>query len=472
MKLTENINFPLSDAVLKKYSNNRDEFEPKGLTHSSDARREGIELFKKLGLPTTKLEKWRSTNLNEFYEKELKIGYEKPAFDKEINEIFHCSVHGFNTNVFSLLNGWFYSPEDKQLQVLEDGIIIGSMSKAQKEYPDIFQKYYNRQKISQGHGLNALNSAIYTDGLFVYVPDNVRSEKAIQLIKMVNSDTGSMINTRNLIIIGNNCKISFLHCDDSINQNTGFLVTNSEIFLGENSELDLYKLQNLNNQTALLNSTSVYQQKSSDLNIKVLSFNGGIIRNEFLIDLQGEFANGDIAGMYLMDENQHIDNQVKVLHSAPNCTSSELFKGVLDNKASAVFNGYIYVARDAQKTQAFQRNANILMTSEAKIDTMPFLEIYADDVKCSHGATVGQLDEEALFYMMQRGISEANARLLLMYAFVNEVTDKIAIEPLRSSIDDMVKKRLRGDLSICDRCVLHCSKPDKPMEFEIDMSKI
>jgi Fe-S cluster assembly protein SufD len=149
-----------------------------------------------------------------------------------------------------------------------------------------------------------------------------------------------------------------------------------------------------------------------------------------------------------------------------------MFKGVLDESASAVFNGYIYVARDAQKTLAFQKNANILMTSEATIDTMPFLEIYADDVKCSHGATVGQLDNDAMFYLMQRGIPESDAKLLLMYAFATEVTDKIGIEALKINIDDMVKKRLRGDLSICDKCVLHCSTPDKPIEFEIDLSKI
>jgi len=173
-----------------------------------------------------------------------------------------------------------------------------------------------------------------------------------------------------------------------------------------------------------------------------------------------------------MDKNQHVDNQLFIKHSAPNCTSNQMFKGVLDDKASAVFKGSVYVARDAQQTAAFQKNANILMTSEASIDTMPFLEIYADDVKCSHGATVGQLDSEAMFYLMQRGISKSDAKLLLMYAFTAEVTNKIGIEALQTNIDDMIKKRLRGDLSICDKCVLHCSTPDTPIIFDIDMSKI
>jgi Fe-S cluster assembly protein SufD len=289
---------------------------------------------------------------------------------------------------------------------------------------------------------------------------------------MVNRESNIMVNTRNLIILGKNSKLSFLHCDDSINQHTGFLNTNTEIFIGENASLILYKLQNINNQTSLINSTTIKQKSDSNLNVILLSFNGGTLRNEFHIDLTGECANADISAMYLMDNEQHVDNQVKVMHSAPNCTSSELFKGVLDDEASAVFNGYIYVARDSQKTVAFQKNANILMTTDATIDTMPFLEIYADDVKCSHGATVGQIDNDALFYLMQRGIPEKDAKLLLIYAFIAEVTSKIDILPLRISIDDMVKKRLRGDLYICDKCVLHCSKPEKLVEFDLDMSKI
>jgi Fe-S cluster assembly protein SufD len=204
----------------------------------------------------------------------------------------------------------------------------------------------------------------------------------------------------------------------------------------------------------------------------VISLNGGIIRNELNVEFAGEGADADLNGIYLMDNKPHIDNQVFVTHAVPNCTSSELFKGVLDDSASGVFNGYIYVARDAQKTNAFQRNNNILLKPTAKIDTQPFLEIYADDVKCSHGATVGQLDEEALFYLMQRGISRQDAYLLLMYAFTAEVTGKISIETLQLNIEDMIKKRLRGELAICDKCVLHCSHPDIPLEFEIDMSKV
>ena len=471
MSSSKKLKLPLELSLYDSYNNDLNGIQHTTIGKVASSRKDGFRRFEESGLPTTKLEKWRSTNLSKIYDNEFVIGDAKPDFDKEINEIFHCNVHGFNTNVYALLNGWYYSSNNDRLVTLEDGVIIGSIIEAQSKYPEIFDKYYN-EITDPDNGLNHINSAIYTDGIFIYVPENVKSEKAVQLIKMVNRDTNIMINTRNLIILEDNSSLSFLHCDDSINQHAGFLVTNTEIFLGENATLDLYKLQNLNNQTALVNSTFIQQKGESELNVNVLTFNGGTIRNEFTVDLIGEKADANINGMYLMDDKQHVDNQVKVIHSAPNCTSSELFKGVLDDSASGVFNGYIYVARDAQKTAAFQKNANILMTNTASIDTMPFLEIYADDVKCSHGATVGQLDNEALFYLMQRGISEGDAKLLLMYAFVTEVTGKINILPLRESIDDMVKKRLRGDLSICEKCVLHCSKPEIPVEFEIDMSKI
>lgn len=472
MSLSENKYLPLELSLLKHYKDNRNGIYNSCHPKVKEARENGIKHFEDIRLPLKNTEKWRNTNLHNLYKQEYLIGDEKPKFDKQINEIFHCSVHGFDTNVFALLNGWYYNSDEQQLQTLEDGVVVGSILAAQKTYPELISKYFNELVSPSQHGLCAANAAVFTDGIFVYVPDNVASKKAVQIIKMINRDSNIMINSRNLIILGKNSSLSFLHCDDSINQHQGFLVTNTEVFLGENAKLNLYKLQNLNDQTTLVNSTFVRQESNSKLNVNVLTFNGGTIRNEFNVDLQGESAFADISGIYLMDKKQHVDNQVMVKHSALNCTSNEMFKGVLDECASAVFNGYIYVARDAQKTLAFQKNATILMTSEATINTMPFLEIYADDVKCSHGATVGQLDNDAMFYLMQRGISKSDAKLLLMYAFVTEVTGKISIEALKVSFEDMVKKRLRGDLSICDKCVLHCSTPDMPVEFEIDLSKI
>ena len=263
-----------------------------------------------------------------------------------------------------------------------------------------------------------------------------------------------------------------VHCDDSTNQEAMFKNSVTEVFIDEGARLEHYKLQNLNNQSTLINSTWCRQLKDSSLKSNAITLNGGLIRNYTHTVLDGEGASAEIYGVYLMDRRQHVDNQVYVDHAKPNCFSNELFKGILDDEASAAFNGHILVRKDAQQTNAFQNNKNILMTDTAKANSKPFLEIYADDVKCSHGATVGQLDPEAMFYLRQRGICEANARLLLLYAFAGEIIEKVSIEALRIRVDDMIRKRLKGELHICDTCALHCEGPNKEILFEIDMSKV
>ena len=436
-----------------------------------EERKRAIEFFTENGLPDKSLERWRYTDLREWYNKDFTPETFQEKFTKQVNDIFECTVQGFDTKVVSVLNGHYYAPEDSMLVETYDGVVMGSLKAALNKYPEYFEKHYNKTAKSEINGLIAVNMAVAEDGVFIYVPDNVEVEKPVQLIKLVNK-RGLMVNTRNFIVLGKNSKLTFLHCDDSINHDETFINTLTEVVIGENASLDLYKLQNINDNTALINNTFFDLNSYSRLKVNVLSFNGGAIRNELHVNLNKPGAEADVNGFYLMDKKQHIDNQVYVNHNAPECNSKELFKGILDNEATGVFNGYVYVARDSQHTNAFQRNNNILLTKDAKINTMPFLEIYADDVQCSHGATVGQLNNEALFYLMQRGISYKDANMLLMYAFVAEVTDNIGIETLKTNIEDMVKKRLRGELSICDRCVLHCSTPDKPIEFDIDLSKI
>jgi Fe-S cluster assembly protein SufD len=190
------------------------------------------------------------------------------------------------------------------------------------------------------------------------------------------------------------------------------------------------------------------------------------------VSLNGKGANADIKGLYLMDRKQFVDNHVYIIHAASNCTSSQLFKGIVDEEARAVYNGHTLVKQDAQQTVAYQNNNNIQLTNTSKIDTHPFLEIYADDVKCSHGATVGQLDKDAMFYLMQRGICERNAKMLLMVAFVGQIVDKIKLPNLRNSINELVHKRLKGELSSCEQCSIQCADPDKPIHFDIDLSLV
>lgn len=232
-----------------------------------------------------------------------------------------------------------------------------------------------------------------------------------------------------------------------------------DIVVKENAFLEMYRIQNLDDTANLKTHIRIHQERDSRVHFVVVSFNAGDLRNHIEVDIDGEGCETKAYGLYLVDKKQHVENYLKINHNVPHCSSDTRFKGIIDDEASAVFNGHVYVAPGAQKTDAQQNNANIILTSTAKIDTKPFLEIYADDVKCSHGTSTGQLDQEAMFYMRQRGISQANARMLLMYAFAADISNHIQIEDLHETIDDMIKRRLRGELSACDHCVLHCKKP-------------
>lgn len=427
--------------------------------------------FVKQGLPTNKMESWRNTDLKPVLARKFEIEF-SPSMEKvDMDKVFQCEIPDLDTHIISMYNGW-YIYQDKPLTTLPNGTIIGSFARAMKEYPDLVEKHYNQYADNKLNGLNALNTAFAQDGIFIYVPDNVQTYKSIQMVNIFNREEELFVQNRNLVILGKNSKLTLVHCDDSHNHHASLSNSVTEFFMDEGSQLEHYKLQNLNDDTTLINTNFFHQEKDSQLKTFAISLNGGLIRNDIRVKLNGERAHADVFGLYLIDKKQHVDNQVFIDHAKPNCTSNELFKGILDDQATAVFNGHILVRRDAQKTNAFQTNRNVLLTDKAKVNTKPFLEIYADDVKCSHGATVGQLDDDALFYIKSRGISTYNAKLLLMYAFAADVIQKIGLIPLHDRIDDLVKKRLRGELAICDQCVLHCRNQESIYEFAIDLSKI
>jgi Fe-S cluster assembly protein SufD len=435
-------------------------------------RQEAFSHFKKLGFPQARNEKWRGTDLSQALSVEY-VHYLEP-FQQDVNveNLFKCEVPNFETYLVTQLNGW-YTYRNSALKTLSNGMIVGSLAKAFEVYPDLVNKHYAHYADDSSDGMIALNTAFAQDGIFIYVPDNVSVKDTVQMVNIIDHDQNLFVQARNLIIIGKNSKLTLVQCDDSIDHKVSFINSVTEVSIGENATLDHYKLQNKDEQSTVVNTIFFDQQAGSQLSSSAISLNGGIIRNDSRVKMSGTHCQANIYGLYLMDKDQHIDNQVFVDHASPHCDSYELFKGILDDHASGIFNGHVLVRKDAQKTNAYQNNKNILLTDKAVIDSKPFLEIYADDVKCSHGATVGQLDSEAMFYIRSRGISETNARMLLMYAFAAEVVNKITIPELRQRIDDMVKKRLRGELSICDQCVLHCShQEEKKIKFKIDMSKI
>ena len=468
---TENIIFPLSDKLINDFEVYKAEIKLNSNEKINKIREKAFASFVKQGLPTQAMENWRNTNLIEVYNESYNHYYSAPEKVEDVDKIFQCNVPHLHTTMLATLNGW-YVEKNEAITKLSNGIIYGSFAAALKEFPKIIEKHFTKYADDSKNGLVALNTAMAIDGFFIYIPENTELKQPIQIVNIIHHDKNICLQTRNLIILEKNSKLTLIHCDDTYNHQKSLSNTVSEVYIGENAFLDYYKMQNANNASTLINSNFFSLQKDAKINSNGLSLNGGILKNNQYIKMNDKGCETSVYGLYLMDKKQHIDNYVKVEHIHPECNSSELFKGILDDNASGVFNGHVIVHKDAQKTNAFQTNKNILLTDKAKVDTKPFLEIYADDVKCSHGATVGQLDPEAMFYIRSRGIGEHNARMLLMYAFADEVIQKISVEPLRFRVEDMVKKRLRGELSVCDQCVLHCSHPEKEYDFQIDMTKV
>ena len=294
------------------------------------------------------------------------------------------------------------------------------------------------------------------DGVFVYVPDGVKLSKPVQVVNLVQSDEDMFSQHRNLIIVEKNAEFSMIICDHALSPNKFLTNAVTEAYVGENAHFDLIRVQNEHNAACKITHTFIHQEKNSVTSSNNMTLHGGLIRNSTYHHLGGEGAETSSYGLFLADKFQHIDNYVSVDHASPKCTSNQLFKGVLDEMATWTFNGRILVRPDAQGTMAYQRNNNILLTDDAKMDTKPQLEIYADDVKCSHGATIGQLDENAMFYLQSRGINKREARLMLMFGFAHEVIQNIKIEPLRERMDNLVMQRLRGELSRCASCMVKC----------------
>ncbi len=459
----------LKEHLISLYKEHFDILTKEDTPNGKLLREKSILEFSKKGFPTTKLEQWKNTDLSEAINHEYELLFETPPYNP-VESYFKCNVHNFDTYMFTLLNGW-YVHKNAPLTTFPDGTIVGSLAHARIQYKEIVEKYLGKVAIDETNSMIALNTAFLQDGVFIYVPENVAVSKPMQIVNIVNTDQDLLIQNRNLIIVEKNAQLKLVHCDDSLKFGKTFLNNVTEIVVKENAIAEYYKLENKDSLSTLVNNVYISQCDNSQVLTNSIIFNAGLTRNTIKVAINGEHCEASINGLYLVDKKQKVDNYIKIDHHKPNSNSSQLFKGIIDDESSGCFNGHVVVHPDAQKTQAFQSNKNIALTDEAFISTKPFLEIYADDVKCSHGATIGQLDMEAMFYLRSRGICERNARMLLMYAFAMEVVNKFTIEALHKQIDEMVSKRLRGELSICDQCVLHCSE-HADFNFEIDLSKI
>lgn len=358
-----------------------------------------------------------------------------------------------STSLYFVVNDVFYNKALPKPH-LPEGVIFGSLKEMAQQHPELVKKYYGKLADTSEDGVTAFNTAFAQDGVLLYVPKNVVVEKPIQLVNILRGDVNFLVNRRVLIILEEGAQARLLACDHAMD-GVNFLATQViEVFAGENATFDLYELEETHTSTVRISNMYVKQEANSNVLLNGMTLHNGTTRNTTRVTLAGEHAELNLCGMAIADKNQHVDNHTAIDHAVPNCTSNELYKYVLDDQAVGAFAGLVLVRPDAQHTSSQQTNRNLCATRDAHMYTQPQLEIYADDVKCSHGATVGQLDESALFYMQQRGIPAREARLLLMFAFVNEVIDTIRLDALKDRLHLLVEKRFRGELNKCQGCAI------------------
>jgi len=424
-------------------------------SHSAEVlnakRAEAFANFEQLGFPTQKLEDYKYTDVSEAFAPNYGLNLNRLAIPVNPYEVFKCDVPNMSTSLYFVVNDAFYSKEQPKVD-LPEGVLMGSLKEMAESHPELVSKYYGKLAKTSEDGITAFNTAFVQDGVFLYIPKGVVVERTIQLVNILRADVDFMVNRRVLIVLEDGAQAKLLVCDHAQDQ-VNFLTTQVvEVYAGENSVLDLYELEETHTANTRISNCYVRQEAGSNLLINGMTLHNGTTRNRTNVLLAGEHAEITLCGMAIEDKNQHVDNHTFIDHAVPNCTSNELFKYILDDESRGAFAGKVLVRKDAQKTFSQQTNRNLCITKDARMFTQPQLEIYADDVKCGHGATVGQLDEGALFYMQARGISQREARLLLMFAFVNEVVDHIRIDVLKERLHLLIEKRFRGELSKCVGC--------------------
>ena len=416
-------------------------------------RESAISQFDEKGLPEKGRERYRFTDIMGAFGHTYgyAIGPQKEQVDRQ--KAFRCAVPGLDTYTITVGNGWI----DTQNGNLPAGVTVAGLAEGAQLHPDIFEANYNRLAATKNDTIISLNTAFARGGLFLYIPDNVVVDKPIQIVNVLSGGNPLMVNQRNLIVAGRGSQAKIVFCDHTLAERQFLLNNVTEVVMLDGSQLDCYSIQNLNDHSSQISSILIEQNANSQLLANTLTLHGGFVRNNLEVLMNGQHAEANIYGLSLPCGHQHIDNFTYIDHAVPNCTSYELYKNVLNGDSVGAFGGYVLVRTDAQKTNAMQSNKNICISPSARMYTKPQLEIYADDVKCSHGATVGQLDENALFYMRQRGIGEEEAKMMLMSAFAHEVVRTIRIPILADRYAEMIENRLRGKQAACGDCFMKCN---------------
>ena len=406
-----------------------------------------FEKFHTMGFPSRKEERYKYTDMKALFAPDYGLNLNRLEIPVNPYDAFRCDVPNLSTMLYFVINDAFYTKALPKGN-LPNGVVVGSL----REFAS--SDYYNRLASKDDDAVTSLNTMLAQDGLYVYVPKGVVMDRAIQVINILRSDVDLMVNRRVMIILEEGAEAKFLFCDHAMDDRRFLTTQVIEAFVGRNAKLDLYCLEETHAKNVRISNVYIEQQADSRVNHNVITLHNGVTRNKLNLDLTGEGSECSCNGCVIADKNQHVDNNTLITHHVPHCTSKELYKYVLDDEATGAFAGRVLVKKDAQKTTSQMTNQNLCSTKKARMYTQPMLEIYADDVKCAHGSTVGQLNDAALFYMQQRGISRKEAQLLLQFAFINEVIDQMELEPLRDRLHYLVEKRFRGELNKCEGCKL------------------
>ncbi len=426
-------------------------------SHSCDVmnavRDAAYDDFCRQGLPTRKVERYKYTDMAPLFAPDYGLNLNRLEIPVNPYEAFRCDVPNLSTSLYFVVNDAFYTKLQPKGH-LPEGVIIGSLAEEAAKKPHLIGKYYSRIAKTDGDAITALNTMMAQDGLLVYVPKGTKVDRTVQVINILRSDVDLMANRRVLIIVEPEAEIKLLFCDHAVDDRKFLTTQVIEAYVGDNAGLDLYCLEETHAKNTRVSNLYIEQQANSRVNHNIITLHNGVTRNKTDLAFCGEGAECNLCGCVIADKQQHVDNNTLIDHRVPHCTSNELYKYVLDGHATGAFAGRVLVRHGAQKTVSQETNQNLCATKEARMYTQPMLEIYADDVKCAHGSTVGQLNDAAMFYMQQRGIPVKEAKLLLEFAFINEVIDQMQLAPLRDRLHYLVEKRFRGELNKCEGCNL------------------
>lgn len=427
----------LKDKLISSFLAFENQVGVDGYVH--DIRTEAMKTFETEGFPTKKDEAWKYTSLNSILKHNYSV-FPKKENTVEFNDVKKYLIHDIDSYKIIFVDGKYSS---NLSQTTHDGIDVCLMSSAlnKPKYRLVIENYFN--KTAEKDSVTALNTAFSQEGAYIHIPKNKLVEKPIQIIHFsTGNEAALMLQPRNLIVVDENSHVQIIERHQSLTDNPVLTNSVTEIFTNKRAIVDYYKLQNDNQNASLIDNTFISQKQESVASVHTFSFGGKLTRNNLNFYQHGERINSILKGITIIGDKQHVDHSTLVHHIQPNCESHQDYKGIFGDNATGVFNGKVIVDKIAQKTNAYQANNNLLVNDKATINTKPQLEIFADDVKCSHGCTIGQLDESALFYLKTRGIPEKEARALLMYAFANNVLESVKISEVKQRINKVIANKL------------------------------